>query len=300
MSLLLFIGFIVLCILFPVFRCAVTHPVKTVVNAVVDLYYYIKYHKWNECATGEIVAYCGLFGKGKTLSAVHKVCMMYRRYNGKKVFDRSRNSWVTQRLVVISNVSLSIPYTDFVSMQQVVDAAERREKYDAENNTRTITVILGDEFSVQLNSREFKSNFNPLLLNTILTCRHHYISLYYTSQRFAHVDALLRQVTSYVVDCDKIWRFQKNYEYDAWDMENASNVQLLRPRYRGCWFVTNKDYAAYNTLACVGNLTKQWKAGDMLTEEEILNLQQTGTGSVDNVVNISSKFKRFRKKITKK
>lgn len=301
MIILVFIVIVIFMIAFPVFRCAVCHPFKTVGYALVDFYQHVRYRKWNECATGELVAYCGLFGKGKTLSAVHKVCSLYRLYNGKKVYDRERKKFVTQRVHVISNVSLSIPYSDFVSMEQVVRAADDRKKYDDENDTRTITIILGDEFSVQMNSREFKSNFNAQLLNTILTCRHHYISLYYTAQRFSHVDALLRQVTSYVVDCDKVWRFQKNYCFDAWDMENATNVQLINPFRREVWFVRNKDYNAYDTLACVGNLVKQWKAGDMLSEEEILALQQPGTGTVgpDGLINISRKFKRAKKKQTK-
>ena len=54
-----------------------------------------------------------------------------------------------------------------------------------------------------------------------MTCRHHYISLYYTAQRFGHVDALLRQVTSY---CDKLWRFQRLKYYDAWELENAPPI----------------------------------------------------------------------------
>lgn len=88
-----------------------------------------------------------------------------------------------------------------------------------------------------MNSRNFKTNIDPLFLNTILTCRHYYISLYYTAQRFGHVDALLRQVTSCVIDCDKLWRLQRLNTYDAWDMENATNIQLLQPIARGCWFV---------------------------------------------------------------
>lgn len=50
---------------FPTLRCAVSHPLKLVRYGVVDLYQYIKYQKWNECSTGELIAYVGLFGKGK-------------------------------------------------------------------------------------------------------------------------------------------------------------------------------------------------------------------------------------------
>lgn len=41
-------------------------------NAPKDFYYYIKRKEYNVCRTGELVAYTGLFGKGKTLSAVHR------------------------------------------------------------------------------------------------------------------------------------------------------------------------------------------------------------------------------------
>lgn len=278
----------------PVFRCAVFHPVKTLYYGGRDLFDYIRYSRWNECQTGELVAYTGLFGKGKTLSAVHKVVSdIYYQYDGKKVWDRDRKMFVTQRVKVLSNVALQIPYEDFVSLQQVVHCAEKNGEYDLQHNTLTITIVLGDEFSVQMNSRNFKSNIDPLFLNTLLTCRHYHISLYYTAQRFGHVDALLRQVTSYVVECDKTWRFQRQNVYDAWEMENATNPQMLTPLARRCWFVTNKDYNAYNTLACVGNLSKSFKEGDMLTEDEILALRRNDqTVGMDAVAKPSRKWRK--------
>lgn len=291
---------VVLLVSFPTFRCAVCHPVKMVYNGVVDLYNYIKYQGWNNCSSGELIAYTGLFGKGKTLSAVHKVVGMYNRYNDKLVYDRDRKAWVTQRIKVLSNVALQIPYDDFVSLQQVVHCAEKNGEYDKEYDTLTVTIVLGDEFSVQMNSRNFKSNIDPLFLNTLLTCRHYHISLYYTAQRFGHVDALLRQVTSSVVECDKLWRFQRQSIYDAWEMENAVSPRLLTPVARRCWFVTNKDYGAYNTLACVGNLQKSFKAGDMMSEEEILSLRRNEQQpNMDGVLKPSKKWRRSQKRMYK-
>lgn len=280
----------------PVLRCAVSHPLKLTGYAFRDLFGYIRYEKWNECQTGELVAYVGLFGKGKTLSAVHKVVGLYYQYDGKRVWDRDRKKFVTQRVKVLSNVALQIPYEDFVSLQQVVRCAEKNGEYDLQHDTMTITIVLGDEFSVQMNSRNFKSNIDPLFLNTLLTCRHYHISLYYTAQRFGHVDALLRQVTSYVVDCDKLWRFQRQTLYDAWEMENATNPQLLTPLSRRCWFVTNKDYQAYNTLACVGNLQKSFKEGDMMSEEEILALRRNDQAvGMDGVAKPSRQWRKHHK-----
>lgn len=295
MGLLVGIVLIVLFVCSPVFRCAVFHPFKSVFNTIGDMIEWLIHAGWRRCKTGLIVAFCGLFGKGKTLSAVYEVTYLYKKYNNKKVYDKYRKRWVLQRVVVYSNVDLSIPYRKFTGMQQMVDVAKQREEIDNICGTLTISLFLGDEFSVQMNSREFKKNLNPLLLNTILTCRHHYISLYYTAQRFAHVDALLRQVTSYVVDCDKLWRYVRNYHYDAWEMENATNVMLLKPIRRKCWFCTNKDYAKYNTLACVENLVKDCEEGKMLSEQEILALQGYETVGVDGIVKPSRKLKKARK-----
>lgn len=269
---LIVVAFCLVC--FPTIRCAVTHLFSVIINGAKDLYTYVVHKEYNVCGTGELVAYTGLFGKGKTLSAVHRVVSAYNAYDGKMVWCRRREKMVQQRVKVISNVSLCIPYEDFISLEQVVLAAERNRDYDDEHDTLTVTLVLGDEFSVQMNSRNFKTNIDPLFLNTILTCRHYYISLYYTAQRFGHVDALLRQVTSYVIECDKLWRFQRLNAYDAWDLENATNTQLIAPIQRSCWFVRNEDYEAYDTFACVGNLKKSMQEGDMMTEAEILALQQ--------------------------
>lgn len=251
----------------------------------------------SQYGTGELVAYTGLFGRRKTLSAVHRVVSAYKRYDGKVVWCPRRKKFVTQRIQILSNVALNVPYIDFTGLDQIVFISKTKEGYDDEHDTLTITLVLGDEFSVQMNSRNFKSNIDPLFLNTILTCRHYYISLYYTAQRFCHVDALLRQVTSYVVDCNKLWRFQRLTSYDAWEMENATSGSLLKPLARSCWFVTNADYNAYNTLACVGNLEHSCATGDMLSEKEILESRQTViNANMDGVSHPSKRYLRRSKK----
>lgn len=292
----IFIILAFLCYLSVCVRVAVFHPFKTIYNAVIDLYKYIKYCKWRNCKTGELRCYVGLFGKGKTLSAVHYVVKKYEQFNNKKVYDSDRKKWVTQRVHIISNVELALPYEKFVSLSQLVSVADKMRDYDNEHDTLTVTLVLGDEFSVQLNSRSFKTNIDPLFLNTLLTCRHHHISLIYTSQRFNHVDALLRQVTSAVITCNKVWRFMVHGSYDAYELENASDPTMVKPLARFGWFVENKDYNAYDTLACVGNLTKSCKDGDMLSESEILALQCNTPDNMENVNNPSRHFMRIQKK----
>lgn len=279
----------------PVFRCFVFHPFKVVLNAVKDIHLYFAQKKYNLCGTGELLAYVGLFGKGKTLSAVHRVVSDYRRFNNKPVWCSRRKKFVTQKVRVLSNVNLNIPYEQFTSLAQIIYHAEHSAEQDDLNDTLTVTLVLGDEFSVQMNSRNFKTNIDPLFLNTLLTCRHYHISLFYTAQRFGHVDALLRQVTSAVIDCNKLWRFQRQNVYDAWEMENATNTQLIKPLTRRAWFVTDSDYNAYDTLACVGNLQKSVKDGDMLSSAEILALQCNQPANVEAVTKPSRKLERMRK-----
>lgn len=296
MFLVFAIVFFACCILSVCFRLAVLHPIATPVYAVVDFFKWLRYKKWHNCRTGQLIAYTALFGRGKTLSVVHYVVAKYHKYNNRMVYDHDRRKWVRQIVNVISNVQLAIPYENFVSLEQVVAAAERNRKKDFENNTLTITLVLGDEFSVQMNSRSFKTNIDPLFLNTLLTCRHHHITLIYDAQRFNHVDALLRQVTSYVVECKKVWRFMVQYKYDAYQLECASDPSLVKPFRRTGWFVKNRHYAAYDTLACVGNLEKKVRAGDMMTEEEILALRvNDGNAGIEGVTKPSRSLRRRRK-----
>lgn len=289
-----------LCCISVTVRIIVLHPIKSICNAVVDFYYYIRFKKWRESNYGFIKAYVGLFGKGKTLSAVHYVVSVYKKYNGKKVYCKRRKKWVTQVVHILSNVELTnVPYEKFISLAQLVQISQGITKKDDENDTLTITIALADELSVQMNSRNFKTNIDAFFLNTILTCRHYHIGLVYTAQRFGHVDALLRQVTSLVVSCDKMWRVQRQSFYDAWEMENVSSPSMLKPIKRTGFFVTNGDYKAYDTFACVGNLAKSCAEGDMLSSEEILQLQCNNPVNMDAVANPSRKYLRTRKRMNK-
>ena len=253
------------------FRTVIFHPLKTLFYLPKDIINFIRYNLFNEMETGKLICYTALFGGGKTLSCVHYVNHLYDRYNNKKIFDIYRKKWVTQKVHIISNVDINRPFEKFTTLAQVVNVAENYANIDEENNTRTCTIVLGDEFSVQMNSRSFKTNIDPLFLNALLTCRHHHIMMVYNAQRFQHVDKLLRDVTNYVVDCQKVWRVCIQKTYDAWTMENVSDPTSLKPTGRRGWFITDKDFNSYNTLACVGNLIKSVQSGDMESETEILN-----------------------------
>lgn len=63
---------LVVLVIFPTIRCALLHPFLMVWNSGKDVWFYFRHKEYNRCPSGELIAYCGLFGKGKTLSAVHK------------------------------------------------------------------------------------------------------------------------------------------------------------------------------------------------------------------------------------
>lgn len=247
MGILYLIIFILLVIYSVPFRLAVCNPIKTVRYGVVDFYQYIKYKKWNLLDGGVLNCYGAHFGGGKTLSMAHFITKLYEKKNNKKVWDRGRKKWVTQKIHVISNFDLLlIPYEPLTGLAQVISCAEHNKKIDEEMDTRTVTMVLIDEASVQLNSRNFKTNIDALFLNTLLTCRHYHISLWYSSQKFKLTDALMRSVTQRYINCNKVWRFMCLTEYDADEIEYASDPTMVKPLRKTGFFVTDRDYASYD------------------------------------------------------
>lgn len=296
MVFLIIIGILFLLWCSVIARLIFLHPFKTVYNGVKDLYFYFRHKQYNYYDAGVLNCYCAHFGGGKTLSIVHYVTSLFLHFNNKKVWDRGRKMFVTQKIHIISNVDLkSVPFEPLVSLSQVVACAYNNKKIDDEMNTRTVVLVLLDEASVQLNSRSFKTNIDPIFLNTLLTSRHYHISFLYSSQKFKLTDALMRSVTQSCINCNKVWRFMVQDVYDADEMEYASDPTMVRPRRRTGFFVTDKDYAAYDTLACVDKLKKNIEEGDMMSESEILAMRGEMNPDNDNITHRSLRLKRRQK-----
>lgn len=258
--------FIVFC--FPFGRFIAFNLPRILIGAIPDLYDYVRHKQWHECpAYGRISCYTGLFGQGKTKECVRFITKQYEKYNGLMIYDKDSNKWLQQKINVYSNVELTIPYIKLTSLQQLVDCQE--------SDIGVVNLFLIDEASVVFNSREFKSNFSTPALNTILTSRHHKIGIYLTSQRFGHMDALLRQVTTNVLECRyfKMLRIQQIKVFDAWEVENCTNLLLIKPLKVIYHYTSNEDYENYNTFAMVEEISKDCKDNKFINDDEVLARQ---------------------------
>lgn len=279
------------------FRLAVLHPIKTIYYGCMDCYLYFHDHTYDKYDGGLLNCYFAHFGGGKTLSVTHYIVELFHRYNNKRIYDRKQKKWVLQKVHIISNVHLtSVPYEELVSLSQVVCCAYKNKKIDKANGTRTVVLVLLDEASSQMNSRNFKTNIDPDFLNTLITSRHFNMSLYYTSQKFKLVDALMRNVTQKCIWCNKVWRFMVQHTFDADEMEYASNPTLVQPLVRTGFFITNKDYAAYDTLATVDKLKHAVDNNDMMSEAEILAMRGLMNPDDDLINKPSRKLVKRRRK----
>ena len=289
----------------PTIRCAVRHPSLLLRYGVIDGWNYYRKKKYNNAPYGQISCYIAdggtSFGCGKTLSVTDCVVSLFRQFDGVKVWCPQRKKFVTQRIKVISNVDfLTIPYERLISLSQFVQWTDQVWEVDQANDTLTVTYVVIDESSSQMNSRSFKSNFDPYFLSRLLTTRHVHASFLLTSQRSGMVDKLMRDCCNLYIGCDKLWRFQRLNYYDAYEIENAQTPALVTPIRRRCWFVTDKSFANYDTYASVQALKKSCAEGDMLSEEEILALQVSQPANMDGVANPSRRYVKSRRKMSKR
>jgi hypothetical protein len=243
-----------------------------------DIYYYFKLHKYDLCRNyGYIKIYNGYFGSGKTLSAVDDVIWIYRRYNGKLIWDDDIQDFIEQKITIISNLDLlGVPYVPFTSEQQFIT-------YEADPGE--VLLFLIDEIGTVWNNRDFK-NFNPDVFNNIVQSRKRKMAIYGTLPVIAGTDINVRRYTDEVCVCTKSWRIIKHRFYKAYDLENCANVDMLQPLRIQYKFVLDRMYHQYNTYAMVDKLKQDMVDGKLLTFNEL------------NVANSDGDFKqaKLRKK----
>lgn len=291
MKFLLIFVFVFILWLSPLLRFIVFHPFKVLKNAVVDGYKYIRYKRYNNCNEFGLIRLNSaktsqVFGCGKTLSLVRQANYIYNRYNNKKVWNENRKCFVVQRIHIISNVKLyDVPYIPWIGEQQFIDI----DKLGF--NEQDIIIYLLDEAGAIFNSRKFRDNISMEFLTRLLQSRKNKMALYMTSQRFQFTDKILRESCSYVTTCKKIWRFIELCDYDAFEVENCTNVNMIVPVSRRYWLATDKDYHSYDSYQLIEALKKDNKEGNFLDTAEIL-ATYGDTGSVDQSSALRKKYRK--------
>lgn len=266
------------CFVSVIFRLILLHPYGVIYYALLDRVLYIQHRLSNECPYGTIKCYIAhrgtAFGTGKTLSATREVVQAYKRYNGKPIWCPRRKRIVTQRIHILSNVDFqTIPFERLQSLSQFVGETDTMQDFDDSNDCLTVTYLVIDEASSQLNSRSFKSNFDAPFISRLLTSRHVRANLILTAQRSGMVDKLMRDCCNYYISCQKLWRFEILRWYDAYSIECATEPNTVPPIKRTGYFIKDQMFDAYDTFANVKALEKACQDGDMLSAEDILKLR---------------------------
>ena len=203
-----------------------------------------------------------VFRVGKTLSLVHKVTGQLNVTTVRPSGARAGAS-SSQRVLILSMWRWLCPIKSCAAWRGSWPPAKVNQAYDDEHDTLTVTIACVDELGVQLNSRSFGTTSTRRFLSAAVLP-----PLLHKPQRVPNDSATWTKADARCHaerhQCRKIWRLQCNSWYDAWELENVTNPELVRPLRRGCWFVLNKDYRAYNTLAVVDTLTKRFEEKDML------------------------------------
>lgn len=294
MKWLFVLGVFFLLVYFPYFRYGLFHPNISIPNGIKDIYNYFHYKKYNICNEfGRIYMFTAsdsqAFGSGKTLSLVRWLRSIYNKYNNVDVWSNDKNCFVKQHILIISNVVLKdIPYIPFIGKSQFVEI----DKLPHEEQDVIIFVI--DEAGMEFNSRKYKENLPTDFLVRLLQVRHNKVAFAMTSQRFGFVDKVLRSTCEIVTTCKKKWRIVRLQDFDAYNLENCSNPEMIRPLQTRYYFATNKLYNAYDTTYNVTKLKEQLNEGEILQTQEIL-MQIGDTGG--NPENARASFRgKYRRK----
>lgn len=276
------------------FRCFCKNIFNDIKYFFIDFFRSIKFKSFNQYPDdGQIIAFNGLFGSGKTLSMVHYCRLAYAKYNNKIVYDKELG-FVRQYIHIVSNVDISdVPVIKLTSLSDIIQITKTCRKHELDNKCRDVFICAVDEAAVQMSSRNFKSNFNMEFINSLMTCRHYHISFLYTSVRFNNVDAMLRQVTSFAYDVHRPlkWRIMVQYVYDAWDMENTTDKTKVKPVKKLAWFIKDSDFDCYDTLSVVESFRKDAENHDLLSDIEILQLRSGNTSDPEAITNKSRFYK---------
>lgn len=299
--------FFVVIIISPLIRCMAFSTVSLPRYIPEDLFNYVRYKKWKKFKEYGIHMYVGMFGHGKTLSMTHRARKLYKKFGNTLLFVSNYKLYEIPYVPLVNFNQLMelgeekpahYSYREFkngavpswyydddgeIKPEYVIYKIRRYGEDDNEWFLQKMikrwdyqaTVVLIDEIQSVLSHRNF-ANFPLELLNVLTQQRKKRVFIMCSAQRFFMVDKIFRGITTFVIDCLKLWRYQGATYYDAWDYENAMNPQLVRQRKSRWFFVRDKDYKSYST--------DQMISRDM-SEKFLSNDEKLARLGLDNVVN---------------
>jgi hypothetical protein len=221
---------------------------KFILLKIKDTYNYYKNKEWEVFNGFGLHIYVGMFGSGKTSSMIRDAYCICKKYKSVRLLSNMK----------IMNFPKWTKIEELKNYKQIVNCPEN-------------TLILIDEISTIFNSREWKKEGIPApLLSTLLQVRKQNKMLYATAQRFIHVDALMRQITFTVRDCE-CWRGRWNWVrvYDGYEYEKSNTMNPAEMKYLYSFIQTDKIRGLYDTF----ELVEKMKKTDYIDEKEILEKQ---------------------------
>lgn len=172
--------------------------------------------------------FCGLYGQGKTMALSEYLTRMREKYK--------------DNIIIATNYGFK--GEDF----KLTDWKQMLIEYDK-------PVIFGyDEIQNEFNSREYKS-FPPDLIRLLTQNRKgHGKQIVGTAQRFMHVDKVIRDLSSHVVECKTFlgrWTSTKRYDIDDYNqMLACTDTRQKRriPKIKYSFIQSNKLRDCYNSF----------------------------------------------------
>ena len=280
---------------FPKLRIFLKKLPRYAVSFPKDVLLYVKHKKYNNAPIGFICGYVAdggeVFGSGKTLSAVKRLVGLFNKYDGLPVWSDELKKMVKQHVYIFSNITINCPgavridclqqYSDFIK-----ECHSKDDKY--------ISYLFIDEAGSEWNSRAFASNFTADFISDIVTCRHNGSAFIWTAQDITLVDKLLRSVTTFVYGCSHWGRVFFNMKYSAREVENVTDVRLVKPLAVSGYFASNKIFSKYDTYARFERMRRDVEEGKTLSTAQII--EQRECNPAYQYVSFRRKGKHFAKK----
>lgn len=215
---------------------------------MIDLYRYIKDKQWNMFNGFGMHIYVGMFGSGKTSSMVYDAYCICKQF---------------QQVTVLTNMTLC----NFPKHTRIIKLTDYQQIITAPPNT----LILLDEISSIFNSRDWSKKGIPApLLSMLLQVRKERKMIYATAQRFIHVDALFRQITFSVRDCDCfLGRWNRVDTYDGYEYEQSNVMRPAELIGRRRFIQSDRVRHLYDTMEMVNKM----KTTEFISDKEILEKQ---------------------------